>query len=450
MTNKLLYAVIALTLCACGGSTPPATQPEQLAAQIVAKPGTQDVATAGLTKSPTSRAPFGPSSTVLASVDGSAVRVCARNAQGVADATRCGAFRMPPVAAQARQYLPFGLSERAHAVVAVSERNGELRADLCVLVTNQYKVHCRPVSAPLPQGYDLGYGELADHSLAVTFTPRADTPRNAVDLMMANRFTVALRASAKEARALVAATPISTTPRNAAMLTAGTTPGTAANFGSGCYAEEVADGWCLPEDDPNDPGTEPDPYGDPGTEPDPFPDPGTEPDPYPDPGGEPDPSNPPPDDPPCVELVATRGTSASLVTSSQVIPIPVPPPIACRVIIPGKRPSPDDEPKNPTPWFPQSWCDFLPIFCTAGQEPRDNPRTGGSQGGKTMEELYRDCESDYDVDMTVCDTNKKMGGDWRTFFACKERAQNRRNACEATAQDQTGNGAHRPPNEHEF
>jgi hypothetical protein len=383
--KNLLYAIVPLALGASGGNTPPAAQAEQLAAQIMAQPGPQDVLAAGLTKSPTTLAPFGPSSTVLASVDGSAARVCARNAQGVADAARCGAFRLPPVAAHARQYLPFGLSNRAHAVVAVSEGNGELRADLCVLVTNQFKLHCRPVSAPLPQGYDFGYGELADHSPIVTFTPQAGTPRSAADLIMANRFAVALRAVAKDAQARVAATPISTTPRSAALMV-GATPSGAANFGSGCYADEIDEGWCIPEDDPDNPGTggggdpygnpgtEPDPYGDPGTEPDPFPDPGTEPDPYPDPGTEPDPSSPPPDDPePCVELVATRGTSASLVTSSQVIPIPVPPPpIACRVFVPGKRPAPD-EPRNPTPWFPQSWCDFASIFCTAGQVPGTPP-----------------------------------------------------------------------------
>jgi hypothetical protein len=462
MTNKLLYAIVAAALCACGGNTPPATQAEQLAAQIVAQPAPQSIPTEGFTKSLTKRAPFGPRSTLLASVDGSAAKVCASNSQGAADSARCGAFRLPPVAAHARQYLPFGLSKRAHAVVAVSERNGQLRADLCVLVTNQYKVHCRPVSAPLPQGYDLGYGELADQSPAVTFTPRAGTPRNAADLMMANRFAVALRAAAKQARALVAATPISTT-RGSAMLTLGTTPGTAANFGTHCYAEEVEQGWCIPEDDPDDPGTEPDPWGgDPGTEPDPFPDPGTEPDPYGDPGTEPDPysdpgiepdpSSPPPEDPaPCVEVVANRGASLSLVTSAQIFPIPAPPPpIACPIVyVPGRRPPPAEEPRNPTPWFPQSWCNFLHILCTAGQVPEDEPvdnnrGSGSSQSGKTMEELYQICEAIERVEREVCRANRP-GMDNRSFQVCLDNATNRKIACYETARKRTDNGAHPAP-----
>jgi hypothetical protein len=103
-------------------------------------------------------------------------------------------------------------------------------------------------------------------------------------------------------------------------------------------------------------------------------------------------------------------------------------------------------PAGPTPWFPQSWCDFANIFCTNGQEPRDNDRgPNSSLSGKTLEELINIC---YEIKFTeddVCYANYLMHRDAGILGACKENAWAKLRSCEDTANRVTDNGAHVAP-----
>ncbi len=92
------------------------------------------------------------------------------------------------------------------------------------------------------------------------------------------------------------------------------------------------------------------------------------------------------------------------------------------------------------PYFPQSWCDNGSVFCTAGQEPRDNDRgADASTSGKSFAELIDICYNIYDVEIDVCTANKS-NMDFRSRKACEEKATNRREACRRTARELTDNG----------
>jgi hypothetical protein len=102
---------------------------------------------------------------------------------------------------------------------------------------------------------------------------------------------------------------------------------------------------------------------------------------------------------------------------------------------------PQELPRGPIPWLPQSWCNFSSIFCSAGQEP-DNDRGENSElSGKTMAELYDICNAIYEVEMDVCVANK-AGGSYRQ---CAAKAATRMSACMSTARRVTDNGAHPAP-----
>lgn len=116
----------------------------------------------------------------------------------------------------------------------------------------------------------------------------------------------------------------------------------------------------------------------------------------------------------------------------------------------GQRPPPADPemdplPQNNPPWFPQSWCDFWNVLCSAGQEPRDNDRGTGADSGKTYDELMADCMFTYETEMDVCKAQRAMGADWRTVNACESRAAERLSKCQINAGRKTGNGAHPAP-----
>lgn len=121
--------------------------------------------------------------------------------------------------------------------------------------------------------------------------------------------------------------------------------------------------------------------------------------------------------------------------------------VICIVIV-GSRPPPPVDPSDapmpmPTPWFPQSWCNFWSVFCTQGQEPRENERAPNSgHRGKTLDELYAICDDQNSTDMAMCEASYKMSRDFRMFLACQQEATDRLAACRATARQVTGNGSY--------
>jgi hypothetical protein len=90
-------------------------------------------------------------------------------------------------------------------------------------------------------------------------------------------------------------------------------------------------------------------------------------------------------------------------------------------------------------------CDFWHIFCSGNQVPQDNPRVGDGNSGKSMDQLYNDCETQYEVEMDECASSSAYGADWRMRKACESKAMARRAACQTTARQLTNNGQHLAP-----
>ncbi|MES2757828.1 MAG: hypothetical protein V4693_10680 [Pseudomonadota bacterium] len=106
-----------------------------------------------------------------------------------------------------------------------------------------------------------------------------------------------------------------------------------------------------------------------------------------------------------------------------------------------------DIPKLPgrAPWLPQSWCNTASIFCSEGQEPKDNDRgSNSSTSGKSMTELYELCEAIETVERDVCSANKG-GMDSRSLKVCMDKATTRKIACYATARELTNKGTRLAP-----
>jgi hypothetical protein len=100
------------------------------------------------------------------------------------------------------------------------------------------------------------------------------------------------------------------------------------------------------------------------------------------------------------------------------------------------------------PWLPQTLCDWAHIFCSEGQEPRDNDRgSDASTSGKTKAELDQICINQNIVDIDVCYANIRPSstGNWREFEVCKQHANNRMFACFETANRVTNYGEHPAP-----
>lgn len=122
------------------------------------------------------------------------------------------------------------------------------------------------------------------------------------------------------------------------------------------------------------------------------------------------------------------------------------------VCIRGKRPPPPPDevplPNGALPWFPQGWCNWSHIFCTAGQEPRDNDRgIGSGRSGKTKAELDEICVKINIVEIDVCKANfpRWRSSQFREFNVCMEAANKRMYACFDTADLLTDHGQHPAP-----
>lgn len=121
--------------------------------------------------------------------------------------------------------------------------------------------------------------------------------------------------------------------------------------------------------------------------------------------------------------------------------------IECGRIPPVVGGEPQELQRGPTPWFPQTMCNTAPIFCSAGQEPRDNDRGDGAAGqsGKTLDWLYTNCNRIYEAECAVCTANKGAFREWSSLNNCYTEALARMSACNKTAERLTDNGEHLSP-----
>lgn len=95
---------------------------------------------------------------------------------------------------------------------------------------------------------------------------------------------------------------------------------------------------------------------------------------------------------------------------------------------------PADQFTPPRPWNPSiptwNFCTTFGIFCA------DNDRGEGStQDGKTYDELVQICWEISEVENEQCTAQEKMGADYRTVRACRERVAERHAACLTTARN---------------
>lgn len=142
------------------------------------------------------------------------------------------------------------------------------------------------------------------------------------------------------------------------------------------------------------------------------------------------------------------GTTICEMTGPRPLPIPVPtaPPPVGTIPPVGGIPPIEQLPSGQTPWFPQSWCDWFPVLCSAGQEPRDNDRgPNGDTSGKTQAELDEICVNINKVEIDVCATRFSPSKLPRDFAVCRDNANQRMYACFRTASQLTDNGAHPAP-----
>lgn len=105
-------------------------------------------------------------------------------------------------------------------------------------------------------------------------------------------------------------------------------------------------------------------------------------------------------------------------------------------------------PKGPVPWFPQSWCNLLSVFCSAGQTPEESDWDRGNDftlSGKTLEQIAELCDKQYENDFDTCKAMKGAFGDTRSYDQCFRKAADRNTACLRTAREVTDHGKHVAP-----
>lgn len=275
-------------------------------------------------------------------------------------------------------------------------------------------MHCRPISAPIPRGVDISYVELADDMRFFEFTRISDVDSGS-NVGTIKEFMTTLSRVVKDLKSDIKNSMNGVSIGNSSMP---------------CSAIEVAKGQCVAhapsfKDEDEDGGGIAEGPDDGGWSE------GGE-------GGNDDfPEGAPTEVP---EGLENAGSGDGCIMT----------PIAMICTTNGQRPPPVD-PYNPplpgsTPWFPQSWCDFSSIFCSEGQEPRDNNRGADSEhSGKTLDQLTAICYANLETDQAVCEANFKMHRDSGVLRACNENAWNRLHACVKTAKKVTGNGAYPAP-----
>lgn len=368
-----------------------------------------------------------PIATVM-TINRSTVKVCGRNkVDGKVEQHGCKVVPLPSQINPAAKHIEMEVSNRAHVWVSVYGR----KASLCKLGIGNRLVHCIPLSAAVPGNVDIKYVSLADTVKFMRYTPKAGFTMSDVNVNEVNAFNEALEQVTVTTRSILRAER----SRSAR-------PGRMSNI---CDKDEVLGGGCFEDDLPDpmeDPGGDlpdywdPEPTRDPGYwEPEPEPEQEKEPD-YWEPLTEPMPESEPEPEPEPVETAGGACPPASKSIICIVGQRPPPPPV-----------NPEGElPTGPAPWLPQAACDFLAIFCSEGQEPRDNNRGAGSEHrGKTLEELKVICYAIRDNEETECYTWYEIHKDHGILGACKQRSWDRLHACVETAKEQTDNGSHRAP-----